>query len=81
MVAVGKPGEKPKMVMADVVEVLAHITAIDAPTRELTVTGPMGKSVKLQVPDDIEGFEDLKVGDEVNARYTEAFAISVQKAN
>jgi hypothetical protein len=33
------------------------------------------------VPDEIEKFEELKVGDAVNARYIEAFALSVQTAN
>lgn len=81
MVAVAQPGEKPKMVMVDVVEVLARITGIERSKREVTVTGPLGKSVTLQVPEDVKRFDELKVGDEVNARYTEAFALSVQKAN
>ncbi len=81
MVAVAQPGEKPKMVAVDMVEVLARITGIDRATRELTVTGPLGNSVTLQVPENVKKFDELKVGDEVNARYVEAFALSVQTAN
>ena len=81
MVAVAQPGDKPMMVVVDVVEVLAQITAIDRETRSVTVTGPMGNAVMLQVPEDVKGFSDLKVGDEVNARYAETFAISVQVTN
>jgi hypothetical protein len=81
MVTVAQPGEKPKLVLAEVVEALARITAIDKATRELTVTGPMGKSLTLQVPEGMEKFDELKVGDEVNARYVEAFAVSVRSAN
>ncbi len=81
MVAVAQPGDKPMMVVVDVVEVLAKITAIDRETRSVTVTGPMGNAVMLQVPEDVKGFSDLKVGDEVNARYAETFAISVQVTN
>ncbi|MBW2270842.1 MAG: hypothetical protein JRH16_19955 [Deltaproteobacteria bacterium] len=79
MVGVAQPGERPKIVVVDVVEVLAKVSHIDRKERRVTVTGPLGKSVKLQVPEDVEGFDALKVGDEVNARYAEKFAISVQK--
>ncbi len=79
MVAVAKPGTKPKVVNVDVVTVLASITAIDQQKREVTVTGPMGNSVTLTVPKDIERFKKLKIGDKVNAKYVKAFAISVQE--
>lgn len=79
MVGVAQPGERPKLVVVDVVEVLAKISHIDREERQVTVTGPFGKSVKLLVPEKVEGFDALKVGDEVNARYAETFAISVQK--
>ena len=81
MVAVAQPGEKPKLVLVDTVEVLARITKIEPATRELTVTGPLGRSVTLQVPEHMKKFDELKVGDEVNARYIEAFALSVQTTN
>lgn len=78
MVAVGKPGEKPKLVNVDVVDVLAEISKIDREKREVTVTGPMGNSVTLVVPDDVKRFDELKIGEKVNARYVEAFAMSVE---
>jgi len=81
LVAIAQPGEKPRMVVADVVEVLAEITEIDRTRRELTVTGPLGNSVTLQVPETMTKFDELRVGDKVNARYVEAFALSVQSAN
>jgi len=81
VVAVAQPGEKPKLVNADIIEVLAKITEINRDARELTVTGPLGHSVTLQVPEKMKKFDELKVGDEVNARYMEAFAISVQTVN
>jgi hypothetical protein len=79
MVAVAKPGEKPKLVNVDVAEVLAEISAIDKKTRAVTVQGPAGNSVTIQVPEDVKKFDELKVGDKVNARYVEAFAVSVKK--
>ena len=78
VVAIAQPGQKPKLVKADVVEVLANITGIDKDAREVTVTGPLGNAVTLQVPEKMKKFDELKVGDEVNARYIEAFSISVQ---
>lgn len=81
MVAVAKPGEKPKLVNVDVAEVLAEISAINKETREVTVKGPGGNSVTIQVPKDIEKFDELKIGDKVNVRYIQAFAVSVQKAD
>ena len=78
MVAVAKPGEKPKVVNVDVVDVLAEISAINKEKREVTITGPLGRSVDLLIPEDIERFDELKIGDKVNARYVEAFSLSVE---
>jgi len=78
-VAVSEPGQKPQIVNVEMVETLAQISAINRETREVTVTGPRGKSVTLAVPENIEGFDTLKVGDKVNARYIEAFAIAVEE--
>ena len=78
-VAVSEPGQKPQIVNVEMVETLAQISAINRETREVTVTGHRGKSVTLAVPENIEGFDTLKVGDKVNARYIEAFAIAVQE--
>ena len=78
-VAVAQPGEKPKLVNVDMVEALAEITAIDRKTRQITVTGPRGNSITLQVPKNIEQFDERKVGEKVNALYVEAFAIAVEE--
>jgi len=61
------------------VEALAEITAINRDTREITITGPRGNSITLQVPENIEQFDERKVGEKVNARYVEAFAIAVEE--
>ena len=80
-VAVAQPGQKPMLVNVDMVEALAEITAINRETREITVTGPRGNSITLQVPEHIEQFDERKVGEKVNARYVEAFAIAVEEIN
>jgi len=78
-VAVAQPGDKPMFVNVDMVEALCEITAINRDTREITVTGPRGNSITLTVPPDIEQFDERKVGEKVNARYVEAFAIAVEE--
>jgi len=78
-VAVAQPGDKPKLVNVGMVEALAEITAINRDTREITITGPRGNSITLQVPENIEQFDERKVGEKVNARYVEAFAIAVEE--
>ena len=80
-VAVSEPGQPPQIVNVDMAQTLAQISAIDRTTREVTVTGPRGKSVTLVVPDHIEKFDEVKVGDNVNVTYIEAFAIAVEELN
>jgi hypothetical protein len=45
----------------------------------VTLKGPEGKSVIVQVKDP-KKLENVKVGDQVSITYTQALAISVQKA-
>ncbi len=78
LLARAEPGEKPAMVGVDIVTALAEITDINTRTRMVTVTGPQGNYVDLIVPEHIEKFDELKIGDKVNAAYAQAFAISVQ---
>lgn len=78
-VAVSEPGQKPQIVNVEMIETLAKISSINRETREVTVTGPQGNSVSLVVPENIERFDTIKVGDNVNARYIEAFAIAVKE--
>ena len=78
-VVVSEPGQKPQIINVEMVETLAQISAINRETREVTVTDPRGNSVTLVVPENIEKFDTIKVGDNVNARYIEAFAIAVEE--
>ena len=76
-VQVSSPGEKPRMVAVESVDVLAEISAIDKKTREVTITGPHGNSVTVTADEQVKNFDNLKVGDKVHARYTEAVAIAI----
>jgi hypothetical protein len=57
----------------------ATIEAIDQATRMVTLKGPKGNSVEVKAPEQMQGFKDLKVGDQVTATYFEATAIEVRK--
>jgi hypothetical protein len=61
------------------VTLTATIEAVDKANRVVTLKGPKGNSVEVKAPDQMEGFNSLKVGDQVSATYFEAVAIQVRK--
>jgi Cu/Ag efflux protein CusF len=70
-----KAGEKPGALAARQVTVIADVTAVDPATQTVTLKGPK-QTVDLKVADP-EQFKLIKVGDQVEAVYTEALAIGV----
>lgn len=58
---------------------VATIQAIDKANRVVTLKGPQGNSVDLKVPDEMEGFNSLRVGDQVTATYFDAVIVRVRK--
>ncbi|KAA0254473.1 hypothetical protein FBQ97_01495 [Acidobacteria bacterium ACD] len=78
-VVTAKPGEKPALGAKRQVTATVTITKIDAAAPSVTIKGPAGneKTVKVMDPKKLEG---VKVGDSVDLTYTEALAISVEKA-
>jgi len=79
VVATAKPGEKPAGVAARQVTVTATVQAIDAKVPSVTLKGPEGKVVEVKIRNR-KNLENVKVGDQVVITYTEALAISVEKA-
>lgn len=79
VVARSAKGEKPAGVAVEAVDVSATIKAIDKKKRTITLKGPDGKKFKTKVDKSVKGFDTLKVGDSIHARFTEAIAISVEK--
>jgi len=77
---VGKLGEKPKIGAAEVVTVLAPIRAIDTKNNTITVEGPRGNVVTLDVrkPEYQARLSKLKVGDMLRVAFTEAAAVQVR---
>ncbi|WER47068.1 hypothetical protein CupriaWKF_05750 [Cupriavidus sp. WKF15] len=70
------PGAKPGGVVGREVTVTADVVAVNAKTGKVTLKGPKGRTVDLHV-DDPEQLKGIRKGDQVQAVYTEALAVSV----
>ena len=78
-VAVAAKGAKPAGVMVDTTEITAKVEAIDHSKRTVTLKGPEGRTRTFKVDPSVKRFSEVKKGDEVVLRVTEALAISVRK--
>ncbi len=79
-VQVAAPGEKPGVVKVDTTEVRARVDDIDYKNRTVTLRGPQQKTVTLKVGKEVKRFDQVKKGDEIVVRHTEAVAINVEAA-
>ncbi len=71
------PGQRPAIAAAGEVTAIAKVTAVNPKAKTITLKGPRGNVVALDVQNP-EQFKVVKVGDEVKVTYTEAIAISVE---
>lgn len=78
-VVTAKPGERPAAAAGREVTAIAKVTGVDQKARTITLKGPRGNVVALDVQNP-DHFKVVKVGDEVRVVYTEAVAISVEPA-
>ena len=74
-----KPGEKPGGVAVREVNVVANVVAVDAAKHKVSVKNDKGEVIDLNVQDP-EQLKLVKVGDQVQATYTQALAISLEAA-
>ena len=72
-------GAKPGGTLGREVKIVADVVAVNPKTRTVTLKGPKGNTVDLKVEDPAQ-FANIKMGDQVDAVYTEALAISVEPA-
>jgi Cu/Ag efflux protein CusF len=70
------PGQMPGGIVAREVRVVADVTKIDNKNKTVTLRGP-SRSLKLRV-DDPKQLAGIKVGDQVEATFLDAVAISVE---
>ena len=76
VIAGSAPG---KVGVAQTVKVTATITAIDKKTRDVTLKGPKGNELTVSAGPEIKNFDQLKVGDLVDAQYIEALTLQLVK--
>jgi hypothetical protein len=72
-------GDKPGIAAAETVEITVTVSAIDHETRMVTLKGPEGKTFTTHVGEGAKRLDEVKQGDELVARYTRAFAITVRE--
>jgi len=77
MAGTAKPGEMPAAGVGRQVQVTANVVAVDAATQTVSLKGPR-QTVNLHVVDPAQ-FKLVKVGDQVEAKYTEAVLLSVER--
>lgn len=78
-VEVAPKGAKPGVVVTDTVEITAKVEGIDYTKRTVTLKGPQGNVRTIAVDKSVKRLRDVKKGDEVVARITEAVALYVEK--
>lgn len=71
------PGAKPAGVVGREVRIVADVIGVDAKKSTITLRGPDGNIVELDVQNP-DHFKVVKVGDQVEANFVESVAIAVQ---
>jgi Cu/Ag efflux protein CusF len=72
-------GDKPGGSVGREVKIVANVVAVNPKKQTITLRGPKGNTLDLIVQDPTQ-FADIRKGDQVDAVYTEALAISVEPA-
>jgi len=57
----------------------ATVTAVDAAKGQVTLKGPKGNEMPLQVGPDVRNLAQVKVGDKVVVKYVEALSLTLMK--
>jgi Cu/Ag efflux protein CusF len=78
VLATAEKGEMPGGLAASQVTLTATVQSIDKKNQTAVLMGPEGNTVKVHVKNP-KNLENVNIGDEVVATYTQAYAISVEK--
>lgn len=70
------PGEA---ALARTTRITATVESVDAASRHVTLKGPRGKVVPLQVGPEVKNLDKVKVGDRVAVEYLEALTLTLKK--
>lgn len=76
-VSVAPRGQKPKAMTVDTAEISAKVEKIDYKKRLITLKGPEGNTRTIKVDPRVKRLAEIKVGDDIVLRHTEAMAIEV----
>jgi hypothetical protein len=83
MASTAAMSEDAKLPSAEVIEAVtggATVTAVDKAKRTFTVTGQKGKTHTFTASEEMQNFDQIKVGDKIDASFVEEASISVNKA-
>ena len=61
------------------ITISAAVVAIEKATRTLTLKGPGGNVLDVVASDGVKNFDQIKLGDSVNARYVESVTLELKK--
>lgn len=78
-VKVAAKGQEPGAVAVETVEFKATVEEVHPALHKLTLKGPEGKTRTFKVHESVKNLAEIKKGDELVVRYTEAIAISIEK--
>jgi hypothetical protein len=70
--------EPGKAVIASTVEATATVIAIDKATRTVTLQGPQ-HTFDIVAGDEVRNFDQIRIGDNVTAKYVEALSLELKK--
>ena len=76
-VVASEPG---KAAVVRAAEISALVVSIDSKTRTVSLKGPRGNVVDIVVSDEVQNFDQIKLGDFLKVRYMQALALELQKA-
>jgi hypothetical protein len=79
MVEIAPRGAKPARTMVNTKELTAVVDKINYKKRAVTLKLPEGKVFTVKVDPSVKKFKEIKKGDEIYVRHTEALALSVEK--
>ena len=79
MVELAPKGQKPSGLMAETIELTGNVESIDSKKRTIALKGPAGNVRTFKVDKAVKNFSQIKKGDQVVLRFTEALALSVVK--
>ncbi len=81
LAAQDKMAAKKPLEASDTHSVTATVEAVDSANREITLKGPKGNVVVVEVPESVKRFSEIKVGDQLHVKYTESIVVALRKAD